>query len=154
VRVLVQRVGAASVEVEGQVVGQVGRGVLVLLGVAEDDEPTDCAWMARKVANLRIFPDEQGRMDRSLLDDGLEALVVSQFTLYGDCRKGRRPSYVHAARPEVAEPLYLRFCQELRDAGVRRVEQGVFGAMMQVSLVNDGPVTLWVESPTHRDRAS
>ncbi|MDP6933894.1 MAG: D-aminoacyl-tRNA deacylase [Myxococcota bacterium] len=149
-RALVQRVGSASVEVNGEIVGQADRGVLILLGVSQHDDPSDCVWLARKVVNLRIFPDEQGQMNRSLLDEGLDALVVSQFTLYGDCRKGRRPSYVHAARPERAEPLYRQFCQELRTAGVQRVEEGVFGAMMQVSLVNDGPVTLWVESPTRQ----
>lgn len=132
--------------VDGTVTGRVGRGLLVLLGVAPEDGETQARWLARKVASLRIFPDHDGRMNRSLLDDGLGALVVSQFTLYGDCRKGRRPSFVHAAPPEHAEPLYERFCALLAEEGVP-VERGVFQATMQVALVNDGPVTLIVDTP-------
>lgn len=132
--------------VDGTVTGRVGRGLLVLLGIAGGDGEEQARWLARKVASLRIFPDDEGRMSRSLLDEGLGALVVSQFTLYGDCRKGRRPSFVHAAPPERAEPLYERFCELLGGEGVA-VERGVFQAMMQVALVNDGPVTLIVDTP-------
>jgi D-tyrosyl-tRNA(Tyr) deacylase len=137
----------ASVEVDGAVVGRCGRGLLVLLGVAPGDGPEEVAWMARKLAGLRIFPDEQGRFDRSLLDVGGQALVVSQFTLFGDCRKGRRPNFSAAARPEHAEPTYLAFCEALRAEGVGHVGEGIFAAAMRVSLVNDGPVTLVVDSP-------
>jgi D-tyrosyl-tRNA(Tyr) deacylase len=146
-RVVLQRVRHASVKVGGKTTGQIDNGVLILLGVGPDDDAADGAWLAAKVANLRIFSDDDGRMNRSLLDVRGGALVVSQFTLYGDCRKGRRPSFVHAARPEVAQPLYERFCQQLLDEGVTTVERGVFGAMMDVSLLNDGPVTLVIDSP-------
>jgi D-tyrosyl-tRNA(Tyr) deacylase len=121
--------------------GAIGAGLCVLLGVADGDDEAAADALAGKVARLRIFADEEGRFDRSLLDTGGEALVVSQFTLLADTRKGNRPSFAAAARPELAEPLYLRFCAALRELGVR-VETGVFGAKMQVELVNDGPVTI------------
>jgi len=146
-RAVVQRVAAASVTVDGRVVGDIERGLLVLLGVAPADGPDQSRWLAAKLAGLRIFPDDQGRMNRSAVDLGLDALVVSQFTLYADCRKGRRPSFVGAAEPAHAERLYERFAEDLAAAGLRRVECGVFGALMQVSLVNDGPVTLIVDTP-------
>lgn len=146
-RVVIQRVREASVEVGGEVVGRCGPGLLVLLGVAPGDGAAEIMWMARKLTGLRIFPDDAGRFDRSLLDIGGQALVVSQFTLLGDCRKGRRPSFMAAARPEHAEPTYLAFCGALRDEGVGHVGEGVFGASMQVALVNDGPVTLVLDSP-------
>lgn len=142
---LVQRVSSASVSVDGEVVGEVGRGVLVLLGVLDGDTEAEGDWLADKVARLRIFPDEAGKMNRSLQDVGGGALVVSQFTLAGDARKGTRPSYVRAARPDVAEPLYEAFAAALGGHLGGPVARGVFGARMEVALVNDGPVTLWIE---------
>lgn len=142
---VVQRVKNSSVEVSGQSVGSIGPGLLVLLGVAEPDNEKDISYMAEKIVNLRIFPDDQGRMNRSLLDAGGQMLVVSQFTLLGDCRKGRRPSFVAAAPPEKAEAFYTRFVENVRQKGIS-VETGQFQAMMDVSLVNDGPVTLILES--------
>lgn len=149
-RAVIQRVSHARVEVSGETVGQIGRGLLVLLGVAEGDDEAAAKALAQKISGLRIFPNEAGKMDLSLNDIQGEALVVSQFTLYGDCSKGRRPNFTQAAGPEVAERLYELFCSELGQAGVRRVETGIFGAMMQVTLCNDGPVTLIVESPPER----
>jgi len=146
-RAVIQRVSEATVTVNGDVTGSVGAGVLVLLGVGPDDTEADGRWLAEKVANLRVFPDEEGRMNRSLLEIGGGALVVSQFTVYGNCRKGRRPSFVGAAPPERAEPLYERFCAQMAESGVASVERGVFGAMMKVALVNDGPVTLIIDTP-------
>ena len=142
---LVQRVSSASVRVEGETVGEIGRGLLVLLGVVDGDRQREGDWLAGKVAALRVFPDADGRMNRSLKDVGGQALVVSQFTLAGDVRKGTRPSYVRAARPETAEPLYQAFVDTLAEALGRPVPTGVFGASMEVALVGDGPVTLWVE---------
>jgi len=138
-RALVQRVTRASVSVDGSVVSSIGPGLLVLLGVGLEDGEREVDWLADKVRALRIFPDAEGRMNEPLGDR--EVLCVSQFTLYGDARRGNRPSYVAAAPPEIAEPLYERFCDRL---GAKR---GVFGAMMAVELVNDGPVTLLVETP-------
>ena len=145
-RAVIQRVSKASVSIEGKEVGRVGRGVCILLGVHETDTTDQVDWMVLKIANLRIFEDEEGKMNRSLLEAGGSALVVSQFTLYGDCRKGRRPSFVSAAGPDKANPLYEDFCKRLQIEGVP-VETGVFGAKMEVCLCNDGPVTLVVESP-------
>jgi len=145
-RALVQRVAEASVRVDGAVVGEIGRGLLVLLGVHRADGEEAADRLAQRTARLRVFPDERGRFDRSLLDVDGEALVVSQFTLYGDTRRGLRPSFTEAADPEPATALYERYCAALREAGARRVEQGVFGASMQVALVNDGPVTLLLEA--------
>jgi D-tyrosyl-tRNA(Tyr) deacylase len=139
VRALVQRVSRASVSVDGRRVSEIGPGLLVLLGVNREDGERDADWLADKVRALRIFADAEGRMNEPL--GKRDVLCVSQFTLYGDARRGNRPSYVGAAPPEKAEPLYERFCERL---GARR---GVFGAMMDVELVNDGPVTLLVESP-------
>ncbi len=144
---LVQRVREASVEVDGSRVGEIGAGLLILLGVHARDTRDEADALVRKCANLRVFPDDEGRMNRSLLDTGGQALVVSQFTLYGDATKGNRPSYARAAPPEVAEPLYTRFVEGLAHALGKAVATGVFGAMMQVRLVNDGPVTLWIEKP-------
>ena len=142
---LVQRVASASVRVDGETVGEVGRGVLVLLGVVVGDSAAEADWLAAKVAGLRIFRDDDGKMNRSVVDVGGEALVVSQFTLAGDTRKGTRPSYVKAAHPDLAEPLYERFAAALADAIGRPVPTGVFGASMEVASVNDGPVTLWLD---------
>jgi D-aminoacyl-tRNA deacylase len=146
VRAVVQRVTKASVSIEGEVVGVIETGLVVLLGVKPGDDERAIDFLAEKIANLRIFPDDDGKMNRSVLDDGGGALVVSQFTLYGDCRKGRRPSFIDAAPPEIAEPLYERFVARLRGYGLK-VETGRFAADMKVELVNDGPVTLIVDSP-------
>jgi len=142
--VLLQRVREARVDVDGQTVGSVGRGVLLLVGIGPSDGPEQLEWMAQKVAALRIFPDEDGKMNRSVADVNGAALVVSQFTLYGDVRKGNRPSFIRAAAPEHADRLYLDFAARLKTR-LAKVETGVFGADMQVSLVNDGPVTIWIE---------
>jgi D-tyrosyl-tRNA(Tyr) deacylase len=144
-RAIVQRVARSSVVVDQEVVGAIEKGVTILLGITHTDGETQARWLAQKIAGLRIFEDEAGKMNRSLLDVGGSALVISQFTLYGDCRKGRRPSFTDAARPEIAEPLCDRFIEMLRQAGVRQVESGVFGAHMQVEIHNDGPVTLILE---------
>jgi D-tyrosyl-tRNA(Tyr) deacylase len=144
-RALVQRVSEASVTVEGARVGAIGPGLLVLLGVGQGDVDADAAWLADRVAGLRIFADEAGKMNRSLLDTHRAALVVSQFTLYADTRKGRRPSFIGAAAPDEANRLYRGFCGELERLGVQ-VAEGVFAADMQVALVNDGPVTLPLDS--------
>jgi D-aminoacyl-tRNA deacylase len=141
VRAVVQRVSEARVSVDGEVVGEIGQGLCVLLGVSRVDGEDEAARLADKVAKLRIFENEDGRFDRSLLDVGGEALVVSQFTLIADTAKGNRPSFSEAAAPEAAEQLYESFCAALREAGVR-VETGRFGARMAVELVNDGPVTI------------
>jgi D-aminoacyl-tRNA deacylase len=141
VKAVVQRVSRASVRVGDELAGEIGAGLCVLLGVARGDTPEDASRLAGKVARLRIFEDAEGRFDRSLLDTGGEALVVSQFTLLADTAKGNRPSFTDAAAPEKAEPLYEAFCDELRQLGVR-VTTGVFGAGMAVELVNDGPVTI------------
>ena len=144
-RVVVQRVAEASVTVEGEVVGEIGPGLLVLAGFVPGDDRGVTSWMAEKLVNLRIFADGEGRMNRSLADVGGEVLAVSQFTLYGDARKGRRPSFVRAARPGIAIPLYEGFVAELEKRLPGRVRCGRFGAEMKVALVNDGPVTLVVE---------
>ncbi|MBZ5672035.1 MAG: D-tyrosyl-tRNA(Tyr) deacylase [Acidobacteriia bacterium] len=144
-RAVVQRVKRAEVRVEEQVVGQIGAGLVVLVGVGKDDTQTSGEVLAEKIANLRVFDDDQGRMNRSLLESGGQALCVSQFTLYGDCRKGRRPSYDQAAPPDRALLLYESFVQSLRDLGIP-TETGQFRARMDVELVNDGPVTLLLDS--------
>jgi D-aminoacyl-tRNA deacylase len=144
-RAVVQRVAEASVRVEGAIVGHIGPGLLVLLGVGQGDVEDDVAALADKVLHLRIFPDEAGHMNRSLLDTRGDALVVSQFTLYGDARKGRRPSFIDAAPPAEANRLYELFLARLRGSGLK-VEQGVFRAEMDVALVNRGPVTLLLDS--------
>jgi D-aminoacyl-tRNA deacylase len=141
VKAVVQRVSGARVRVRAETVGEVGPGLCVLLGVARDDTPANAQRLAEKVARLRIFEDDEGRFDRSLLDVGGEALVVSQFTLLADTAKGNRPSFTEAAPPDEAEPLYQAFCEALREQGVR-VATGLFGARMAVVLVNDGPVTI------------
>lgn len=144
-RVVLQRVSSASVTVEGEAVASVGKGLLLLAGFTPGDDDGTLRWMAQKVVDLRIFPDEAGLMNLGLGDVGGDILLVSQFTLYGDTRKGRRPSFVHAAPPEIAVPLYERFAEVLREVAPGRVETGVFGAHMDVALVNDGPVTLVLE---------
>jgi len=144
VRVVLQRVARASVDVEGERIAEIGPGLLLLVGIGQADEEIDLERLARKIVSLRVFPDEAGLMNRSLLDVRGEVLAVSQFTLYGDTRKGRRPSYVAAARPDVAEPLFDRFVDALRAEGVS-TQTGRFGAKMAVELTNDGPVTLVLE---------
>jgi D-aminoacyl-tRNA deacylase len=144
-RAVVQRVKESKVEVDGKRVGAIGPGLLIFLGVGEDDSEKDCDYLASKIVHLRIFPDSEDLMNLSLIDTGGSALVVSQFTLWGDCRKGRRPSFVRAARPEKAEALYERFIGLLKEKGIE-VATGQFQAMMDVSLINDGPVTLMLDS--------
>ena len=144
-RALLQRVSQASVTVNGQIVGRIGQGLLILLGVGQDDSEAQVKTLSEKIAYLRIFEDEAGKMNRSLLDVGGAALVVSQFTLYADVRKGRRPSFTEAAPPVIAEPLVERFKAALAAHGIH-VEGGVFGAHMDVALINSGPVTIWLDS--------
>jgi D-aminoacyl-tRNA deacylase len=145
VRVVLQRVKTARVDVAGETVGSIGVGIAILLGVTQSDNQEDAKYLADKVVQLRIFSDEAGRMNRSLLDAGGSLLVVSQFTLYGDCRKGRRPSFDHAAPPEQARALYEYFIQHLRSSNIA-VQTGVFQAEMELHLINDGPVTFILDS--------
>lgn len=145
-KALIQRVSSASVVVEGRCVAEIKTGLLILLGVTDTDTQKEAAWLASKAANMRIFNDPEGKMNLSLLDVGGDALAVSQFTLYADARKGNRPSYIQAARPEKAKPLYEAFVGELEKQLGKPVPTGVFGADMKVSLVNDGPVTIILET--------
>lgn len=144
-RVVLQRAKRAEVRVEGNVVGRIDKGLMLLVGVTHEDTSEDAAYVADKIVNLRIFEDENDKMNLSLLDIGGEILSVSQFTLYGDCRKGRRPNFMDAAKPDHASEVYETFNEKLREKGVA-VETGEFGAMMEVDFINDGPVTLIVES--------
>ncbi|MCM3746673.1 D-aminoacyl-tRNA deacylase [Paenibacillus pasadenensis] len=144
-KVVVQRCSSAEVTVDGESVGRIGHGLMLLVGLTHEDSEADIRWMADKIAGLRIFEDEAGKMNLSVREAGGDILSVSQFTLYGDARKGRRPNFMAAARPEQAEPMYESFNNTLREAGLR-VETGRFGAMMNVALVNDGPVTLILDS--------
>lgn len=144
-RLVIQRVLESSVRIDGKVVGQIGKGFMVLCGVEDGDTDADVRYCIDKTVNLRIFEDDAGKMNRSILDDGGAILAISQFTLHGDVRHGRRPSFIKAARPETAVPLYEAYCEGLRAAGVH-VETGIFQADMKVSLINDGPVTLLVDS--------
>lgn len=144
-KAVVQRVTKGSVSVNGKTIGEIGRGLVILLGVRHGDSAADARYLAEKCANLRIFSDSEGKFNRSCLEVGGEMLVVSQFTIYGDTRKGRRPSFIESAPPAIAEPLYENFIMHLRELGLR-VAKGEFGAMMNVEIHNDGPVTLIVES--------
>lgn len=144
-RAVVQRVSRASVTVAGEVVGRIGRGFVVLLGVEDGDDQNEAVYMAQKIAGLRVFEDADGKMNLGLAEVGGAMLVVSQFTLLGDCRKGRRPSFIQAARPELADELYRAFCAEVRGQGIE-VQTGRFQTHMDVELVNDGPVTLLIDS--------
>ena len=144
-RVVVQRAKNAKVVVEGETVGAIEHGLMLLVGVTHSDTREDAAYVSDKIANLRIFEDESGKMNLSLLDIGGEVLSVSQFTLYGDCRKGRRPNFMEAAKPDYANDIYKQFNEELAKKGLK-VETGIFGAMMDVQFTNDGPVTLIIES--------
>jgi len=140
-RALIQRVSMAKVTVDNQILGQIQKGLLILLGITHGDTEEKAAWLAEKAASLRVFPDANGKMNLDLVESGGAILVISQFTLYGDCSKGRRPSFINAARPEVAEPLYEHFIRKLRLLGIT-THTGKFGVDMKVELVNDGPVTL------------
>lgn len=144
-RALVQRVTEGSVSIEGKVTGQIEKGLVILLGITDNDTEEDALFLAGKCANLRIFSDREGKFNLSCLEEKGEILVISQFTLYGDTRKGRRPSFIHAAPPEISEPLYRKFIDKLKKMDLK-VEEGVFGARMKVKIYNDGPVTLMVES--------
>lgn len=144
-RAVVQRVTKANVSVEQKITGEIEKGLVVLLGIGQEDDESDIEYLANKIVGLRVFDDEDGKMNLSLTDVGGSLLVISQFTLYGDCRKGKRPSYIKAARPEIAEPLYEKFVEYCRALGVV-VETGKFQAMMLVEINNDGPVTLIIES--------
>ncbi len=146
-RVVVQRCTQARVEVNKEVIGTIDKGLLILLGIGHEDTLKDIEWMTKKIVGLRIFEDETGKMNRSVLDEGGGVLVVSQFTLYGNCRKGRRPSFVSAANPDKAAPMVEQFCSEIELLGIPNVQQGRFGADMKVTLINDGPVTLIIDSP-------
>jgi D-tyrosyl-tRNA(Tyr) deacylase len=145
-RVLIQRVSGASVTIEGQVISSIGAGLLVFVGIEEADGGEDIEWLVGKIARLRVFDDEGGVMNLDVVQSSGEVLVVSQFTLHASTRKGNRPSYIRSARPEISEPLYERFCERLGEVIGKKVGQGVFGADMQVSLTNDGPVTIWIDS--------
>ena len=145
-RAVIQRVRQGRVSVEEQTVGQIGPGLVILLGVGQNDSQAEVDRLADKIANLRIFADTEGKTNLSILDVGGEALVISQFTLYADCRKGRRPSFVYAALPDVAAPLVDSFVDRLRQAGIGRVETGEFGAMMLVEIQNDGPFTIFLDT--------
>lgn len=145
-RAVIQRVSRASVTIEEEVVSSIESGLLVLLGIEEADDNTDIEWLTAKIANMRILDDGEGRMNRSLLDTGDSVIVVSQFTLHASIRKGNRPSFIRAARPEQSEPLYQDFCEVLSSRLGRPVGRGRFGAMMEVSLINEGPVTIVIDS--------
>lgn len=145
-RVVLQRVSKGSVTVDGAVTGSIDLGFVALVGVTHNDTRAEAELLANKTTNLRVFPDEDDKMNRSILDTGGGVLVISQFTLYADMRKGRRPSFIRAAPPEVASPLVDYYAQRLREEGVRRVEQGIFGAMMRVEIHNDGPVTIILDT--------
>ncbi len=145
-RAVLQRVTNASVTVEDEIIGEIGQGFLILLGVTHEDTQEEAELLARKISGLRVFTDKQDKMNLSLLDIGGEALVVSQFTLYADCKKGRRPSFINAAKPEEADRLYQKFVELLIQYGIHKVETGRFGADMKVSLLNDGPVTIVLDT--------
>ena len=151
-KAVIQRVTSADVKVDGKTLGAIGQGFLILLGVHEDDTEAEADLLAKKVANLRVFEDEDEKMNLSLLDTGFETLVISQFTLLADSKKGNRPSFIFAARPEQAIPLYERFMDQLKENGIAIVEHGEFGADMAVSLVNDGPVTIILDTDTWRKK--
>ncbi|MDA7929655.1 D-aminoacyl-tRNA deacylase [Akkermansiaceae bacterium] len=148
-RVVLQRVSEASVTVEGEKISEIGNGFLILLGIESADDQSDIDWLIRKIINMRIFDDKDGKMNLSLQDKNGEALVVSQFTLHASTKKGNRPSFIKAARPELSEPLYESFCESFSRELGRQVGRGSFGAMMEVALINDGPVTIKMDS---RDR--
>lgn len=145
-RVLIQRTSHASVTIEGRCKSAIEKGLLILVGIEDADSSEDIEWLCKKICNLRIFDDENGIMNRSVLEIGGEILVVSQFTLHASTKKGNRPSYIHAAKPDIAIPLYEEFCKKLSDALGKKVATGEFGADMKVALLNDGPVTIWMDT--------
>ena len=145
-RVVIQRVTEANVKIEGNIAGQIGNGLMILVGIEEADGAEDIAWLTKKIVNLRIFDDENGVMNRSILDVGGDILLISQFTLHALTAKGNRPSYIKAAKPEISVPLYEAFIKSLQEAMGKKVETGIFGADMKVSLINDGPVTILIDS--------
>lgn len=145
-RILIQRVSKASVTIDSSEKSRIGKGLLILLGIEESDNEEDIEWLTNKVVNLRIFNDQAGVMNLSALDTGAEMLVVSQFTLHASTRKGNRPSYIRAAKPDISIPLYEKFCLILENKTGKKIQTGEFGADMQVELVNDGPVTIWIDS--------
>jgi D-tyrosyl-tRNA(Tyr) deacylase len=145
-RVLIQRVSEATVKVDHKVVGQIGHGLLLFVGIEAQDNATDIDWLTTKIAQMRIFADKQGVMNLSLQDINGQALVISQFTLHAQTKRGNRPSYIKAAKPDIAIPLYQQFMDSLQQKIAQPIQQGVFGADMKVALINDGPVTLWLDS--------
>ena len=145
-RVLIQRVKRASVTIDGEIVSKIGSGLLVLVGICEEDGEEDIIWLTRKIANIRLFDDENGVMNLSVTDTGGEILAVSQFTLMASTKKGNRPSYIKAAKPDISVPLYEEFCKEMEIAVNKSIKRGVFGADMKVELLNDGPVTIFMDS--------
>ncbi|MGA3012456.1 MAG: D-aminoacyl-tRNA deacylase [Bacteroidales bacterium] len=145
-RVVIQRVTNAQVEVDGMITGKIGSGLLVLIGIVDEDTTEDVEWLSGKIINLRVFDDQQGIMNRSIIDVGGDLLVVSQFTLHASTRKGNRPSYIHAAKPEKAIPVYEEFLKHLEKGLGKHVPSGIFGAMMKITLLNDGPVTIIIDS--------
>ena len=145
-RVVIQRVTEANVKIEGNIAGQIGNGLMILVGIEEADGAEDIAWLTKKIVNLRIFDDENGVMNRSILDAGGDILLISQFTLHALTAKGNRPSYIKAAKPEISVPLYEAFIKSLQETMGKKIETGVFGADMKVSLINDGPVTILIDS--------
>lgn len=145
-RVVIQRVSRASVTINGQCKSAIGKGMLILVGIEENDAEEDISWLCKKIVNLRIFDDENGVMNKSLLEDGGDILVISQFTLHASTKKGNRPSYIRAARPEISIPLYEQFCRELSEALGKEIGTGEFGADMKVELLNDGPVTICIDT--------
>lgn len=145
-RVIIQRVKQASVTVEGNIKSKIDKGLLVLLGIEDSDSAEDISWLCNKIANLRIFDDKEGIMNLSLKDISAEVLVVSQFTLFASTKKGNRPSYIRASKPDIAIPMYEKFCKELEETINNKIQMGVFGAHMEVELINNGPVTIWIDS--------
>ncbi len=145
-RVVIQRVSEASVTIDQKIKSKIKAGLLILLGIEPDDQEEDILWLVKKISNLRIFPDEKGVMNKSIVDKSFEMLVISQFTLFASTKKGNRPSYIRAARPDVAIPLYEKFVQELQQTSQLKVGTGTFGADMKVALINDGPVTICIDS--------
>lgn len=145
-RVVIQRVSEASVKIEGSIKSQIGTGLMILLGIENEDNDEDIEWLVRKIINMRIFPDDEGIMNRSLLDENGEVLLISQFTLHASTKKGNRPSYIKAAKPDISVPLYEKFIEKMESELGKKIGTGEFGADMKVSLINDGPVTICMDS--------